>query len=740
MGDTAAGSDLQWMVNEFGFGGTESRSGVEAEAASASASAAATATATATESDSPKSTTTTTSSKNDSLSRTLEEEELLALASSNLHTQFSQTATRRNCNNKNIAPHISGPGPGPNEQVYVQNYQRGVQNRIQEHRRRHPNDLPIYGQLSDTEKLEEQQRVLRLLQRLKIATVEDNPTVNATSDCSQPETASASAAERNLLPNRQCHSNSNENYNYSLDADDTDTNASELLLSPPPPTTSSLVLEKQDDNSHRSSDNSFDSTQSVEQTRSAAPFFDSPASCSSNAKKRLATTSGKRGADAARLRIFHGSDNIDNDDEPSLLHSIRRLSLHDDGNVFTASQSPISQHLTHSPLRHQPMDEDSSSSSAFSNTSNRNHGPDISFGRDDSSMDDSTTMNNDCHAFQQKQATTTTTDDTLVETSMLPGKMVRWDFDGTLVKNAPTDVRLATGKVFTYTKLPVQSCDPRHNSSSNNNPSNKYSSNAPSFPDPFAFYDDNAKLQRRLYRLYEWVVRRDQAAQTKEKKQQQQHQRSACAVLSIELEQIVDLVLKLALEYPVDDDVGDDDAIRSDSSTDALLGQTLIVARTKEELEIFGQAFLERSSFSVLDHSILPLKDRKSLSTARRAAQFDVVLTTYDAFKALDSTITVDERGHALHRKDTTNDGWYTSKNICGGGTAHQSPDLSFDPETNSSETVVSVTSANKQLSVLHQMIWRRVVFVDELGRKCFVAKAGTARVAAATALSARSR
>ena len=58
---------------------------------------------------------------------------------------------------------------GPNEKIYVENYQSSVQNRIQQFRRQFPNQLPVYAELSDADKLREQQRVLNLLQRLHIA-------------------------------------------------------------------------------------------------------------------------------------------------------------------------------------------------------------------------------------------------------------------------------------------------------------------------------------------------------------------------------------------------------------------------------------------------------------------------------------------------------------------------------------------------------------------------------------------
>ena len=45
-----------------------------------------------------------------------------------------------------------------------------------------------------------------------------------------------------------------------------------------------------------------------------------------------------------------------------------------------------------------------------------------------------------------------------------------------------------------------------------------------------------------------------------------------------------------------------------------------------------------------------------------------------------------------------------------------------------------------EKLSILHKLDWRRIVLVDDLGRKSYLAKAGTMRAKAAIALNAASR
>ena len=92
----------------------------------------------------------------------------------------------------------------------------------------------------------------------------------------------------------------------------------------------------------------------------------------------------------------------------------------------------------------------------------------------------------------------------------------------------------------------------------------------------------------------------------------------------------------------------------------------------------------------------------------------NVLLTTYDALKSTDMAISVDEQGHAI--LSTNGSGWMESR-------------ASSQAE-----------QTTKQFSVLHKVNFQRVVFVDLLGRKSFLAKQGTARAAAAVALRANSR
>ena len=79
--------------------------------------------------------------------------------------------------------------------------------------------------------------------------------------------------------------------------------------------------------------------------------------------------------------------------------------------------------------------------------------------------------------------------------------------------------------------------------------------------------------------------------------------------------------------------------------------------------------------------------------------------------------IPVNESGHAVESQTSSNDGWYSNRSL----------------NENKAQKC-------KQLSVLHQVSFKRIIFVDQLGRKSFLVKHGTARTTAAIALRGYSR
>eukprot|EP00956_Cyclotella_meneghiniana_P017917 scaffold29502_cov69-Cyclotella_meneghiniana.AAC.1 len=158
---------------------------------------------------------------------------------------------------------------------------------------------------------------------------------------------------------------------------------------------------------------------------------------------------------------------------------------------------------------------------------------------------------------------------------------------------------------------------------------------------------------------------------------------------------------------------------------DVLAGGTLIVLRDKGDLPQWEVALREYTSLSVMNHAELQANLRKLANTAAKCAGFDVVLSTYDAIKAKEVTVPVDENGRAMLDADATdtdvNDGWLVSR-VAGSQTGAQAPRKCH------------------QLSVLHRMSWHRLIMMDVLGRKGFLIKPGTARAQAAVALNSMSR
>jgi hypothetical protein len=135
-------------------------------------------------------------------------------------------------------------------------------------------------------------------------------------------------------------------------------------------------------------------------------------------------------------------------------------------------------------------------------------------------------------------------------------------------------------------------------------------------------------------------------------------------------------------------------------------------------LEAWARVLREGCSLSVLNHATLPVKERKTQHSAKKCAKYDVVLTTFDAMKSPDVTIGVDDNGYALTKRASAEGGWHSSRNSSQSAAVQQC----------------------KQLSVLHLVDWRRIIFADILGQKCFLAKPETARVEAARSLNAESR
>jgi hypothetical protein len=308
--------------------------------------------------------------------------------------------------------------------------------------------------------------------------------------------------------------------------------------------------------------------------------------------------------------------------------------------------------------------------------------PDISFGEED---------------LEMAPASAGSETDSVDETKE---RRVRWDLNQECqeLREIPEDIGLKSGATFHLKPFQTERIGTGR---THRKPAIQ------SFPDPLEFYQ--GPLRQRLARLFKWLRRRDEAFT-------RGGAASKGVVLSLAERQIFDLVLKLLL-----DAAPPDHQSQSQSSLDvgdSIQGKTLIVARTKEDAEAWARVLREGCSFSVLNHATLPMQQRKTQHTAKKCAKYDAVLTTFDAMKSADVTMLVDDNGCALTKKVDTEGGWYSSR----------------------SSSQSSAVQQCKQLSVLHRVDWRRIIFADVLGQKCFLAKPETARAEAARALNAESR
>eukprot|EP00532_Pseudo-nitzschia_australis_P006400 CAMPEP_0168164736 /NCGR_PEP_ID=MMETSP0139_2-20121125/1103_1 /TAXON_ID=44445 /ORGANISM="Pseudo-nitzschia australis, Strain 10249 10 AB" /LENGTH=399 /DNA_ID=CAMNT_0008081787 /DNA_START=27 /DNA_END=1224 /DNA_ORIENTATION=- len=201
------------------------------------------------------------------------------------------------------------------------------------------------------------------------------------------------------------------------------------------------------------------------------------------------------------------------------------------------------------------------------------------------------------------------------------------------------------------------------------------------FPDPLGRY--GSRKRRALKEMYSWV-----------RHAERDYEDGKCSIqavgafFSLSEEQIIDVSLKLLLS----------DYAENPEEPNLQSGQS---------------ALLRTQSFFITTF-------RKNPSVNLRKDMFyDVVLTTYDAMKSPDVAIPVTADGHAIVTKSKNDGSWHTSRSA--------------------SQEDKKVQRQTKQLSVLHRIEFRRIIFLDILGRKSYLAKVGTARAAASVAISSSS-
>mmetsp|Transcript_33818 Transcript_33818/g.37734 ORF Transcript_33818/g.37734 Transcript_33818/m.37734 type:complete len:854 (+) Transcript_33818:68-2629(+) len=635
--------------------------------------------------------------------------------------------------------------PWPNRDEYNDKYQTYVKNTVLNFESKFPRKLHDYRSMSLEEKAIEQQNVLGLLSRVGVSKKTLSQSQN---DVQSPigrerlldETLSPlfspnphQSHEHSSSPKSSWPSNLEKNDNeqslddsFRLNRSNDVGDKSNLLLSMDGGT--SLVRDASNmnddernnlpvDNYHRRSDDGVefpmnnddyhnnsnnDSNSSMELVRRNVeePYYSNDEasyetpkdqiSLDDLSKKRVATSSGKRGADLQRSRY-------NEDEEENLTARLGRLSISPSASpppkdLFVTSQSPISPRLTY-------QTPDDSEDDAYGGQ-DEDDGKRISWGRDSGD-----------HDRDRDRRESNTTVDTLA-TNTPPPRYCDKKEKRRAFREVPVNVSLKQGATFHLEKIPVKRTERLSSKSARSKPrvmAPSHRHRLVNFPDPLVRY--GSRSRRVLKEMYTWI-----------RSAERDYEKGECSIpavgafFSLSYQQIVDIGLKLLLsDYA---ELSQFPASQSNRSA-SMKGNTLVVVRSKDDTATWESALREGTGCSVLNHSTLPLSERIRAATSEKACLHDVVLTTYDAMKSPDVTIPVTKDGRAILTKPGNDSGWRSSRSA--------------------SQHDVPTHQRTKQLSVLHRITFKRIVFVDTLGRKCYLAKSATARSTASVALSSSS-
>jgi len=432
---------------------------------------------------------------------------------------------------------------------------------------------------------------------------------------------------------------------------------------------------------------------------------------SAHQKKRLASTSGKKGADMQRFRphqdgfieslsLFDEGRGMSFDGikSPSMDNTSRSISM------LIGSQSPISRCLSNCP----PTPTTSKTIAAQQQQQQQMGGSVRK-----SQLKENTSFPNDCEVSLQSNDVQSNTSKRMDANDTIQSYgNVSFMHQGHKNKSGKAN-KLISLKNDNFFRMQPLDMKYRAKISHGKNAAVKHTEEQ--FPDPLNFF--TARVADRLRIVSEWI----------QKKEIEDISRSCnvynnisitsipvsegrCAgrgvLLSLSVPQSRSITLSLIAFC----------GARVESIVDKKIsGGTLIVARDKSELDDWEQQFREHSPWSVFNHGGLSPVARKRLSIAKLSG-YDVVITTFDALKAKELTAAVDQFGVATFDKQTNEKGWYSINN-----------------GNNSSRN-------NIMLTHLHGITWFRILIFDCLGKGSYIMKAQTARAVAAKALRADKR
>ena len=700
------------------------------------------------------------------------------LSCDTIHTRDRSILTTRSNNSFSYNQETQKPGvlprdtsnrvrSWPRRDEYNEKYQSYVKTTISKFHSKFPGKLRDYKSMSIEEKMVEQQKVLALLTRLGVSKNNDfgsnsmvatSPSVHAhaqTSSFKSPVSTSRCLINDTVSPmfspnpdESGCgnlaissaqlsgkENNENGQNSVHLNQSKYQCEKSELLLSMDDGDATGIdpyhCNEEQSEqgfvkqNPSRNDDDDDDdfefpinndeddstSNESMELVRRAGlddtHYSDKRLSCMTperKIRKRGPSSSGKRGEDLRRSRLNEQQDQDHHlghqrDDELEISAGFGRLSISPSlspppKDLFLTSQSPISPRLTYNSPDNKESDD----------YGDENYMKRISLGRDSNEYRGSNRRDSRRDSYITNDSLATNTPPLRYRSEKEKRRAYR---------EVPVNVVLKKGATFHLEKIAVKRTEriPSKSASSNDRLTKpKQGRRLVNFPDPFVRY--GSRRRRAMKEIYSWVRRAEL-----------DYEEGQCiipavgAFFSLSEQQIIDVCLKLLLS-----DCAEKSQVikpQNDHSTSALKGNTLVVVRTKDDTAIWESALREGTGCAVLNHSILPLSERIRASTSEKACLYDVVLTTYDAMKSPDVTIPVSDAGRAILTKAYNDGGWNSSRSA--------------------SEQEHNRRQQTKKLSVLHRIQFKRIIFVDTLGRKCYLAKSGTARAAASVALSSSS-
>jgi hypothetical protein len=589
---------------------------------------------------------------------------------------------------------------GTEEDHYKRRFEHYVSNVVTDFRRHNPDKIKDYRSLSRSEKETEQKRIAALLTRLGMSTstvVHCRARVNPDARVELAETSADSTATRLGLDYSDADLSHRNNFDEPVQVNNSSSMLEKVCVAEQESHESSVLLSPGADVDELAArmDQSMALMSPCSNISSPPRALQPPLTDDSSASSVELVRKNNSVLSSPSSHMYE-SPNVTTSRSKRLASASGkrgtdnfRMRMGDDSFIsFDASIARASKMIS-SPLQRLSCSAQSPESPLF-NASQSPICDNDSIGWEDGSVESETQRRGICNDRSLN--------DTLnsVDCTLNYRHRVQWH-ENSFLQEIPANVQLKAGAPFRMRPLRVG----RPQLRSGGKLDRRRRISLVAMPDPLRSYERT--LRKTVKGVYSWMKDKDALSEGEDA--------VGGILFSMNMKQIIDVTLKLIIKHPSNHNT-------KDMIDDIVNGGTLIVARSKNALEEWQSSLREYTSFSVLNHATMTVEERKRASIASRCAGYDIVVTTFDAIKSKDIAIPLDSDGHVILEKIGFQDGWYSTRS---GGSGEAS-------------------GRCEQLSVLHQITWRRVVFVDELGRKSYLAKMGTARAVASVALSSSSR